>query len=356
MGSDSLTGNVKQQDRSTAAITLEIHESDDPLLLGNKCMRIRSSRYIRRAKLLRPHGLRARPDRRRDIVFESEISHLLVADLLEKAGWKMATHSLGHGTHPLTHDPIEFIERIQRGHLSGEMRAFLSRRYAGTPGGLRFDLLIANKRHFALLEIKSTMKDSPTFYLGGLGQLLFYLQAAELGIPVKFVHVKFLDSWKIALARFPEGELVRNGAISPRVNTIGGRDGVFLSLLILNQLVRNPGLTPLTIASELDQGEDRVEFWLATLRNRELIARVSEFQYCPKCNQEFPGHPTFCPLCSIRAYGGLRDGHRIAVLLHDRSSYSITDKGLEELHACAKLLLNHREFVSKQILTLFDNI
>jgi len=338
-----LTAHPKQQDCSRATVVLQIRESDDPLLLGNKVLRIRPSDYVARVKLLRPHGLRKKADRRRKVVLESQIAYLLVRDLLEKAGWKIIPHSMGHGTHPLMNDPVEFIEKIQRRQLSDEFRTFLSRRHTGIPGTrLKCDLLIADKRRFALLEIKSTMKDSSAFPLNSLGQLFFYLRAAELGILVKFVHVKFLDSWSMVLACFPEGELVGSGAISPMAYARPTDYEIFLKLLILKYLAASPPADPATINSGLDDFRVRVGWRLEGLFEDGLVRRVSEASYCPKCGKQIPYCRLVCPLCSA--------------LLSDSSTYTITEEGLKELNASVRLLRSHHEFVSKRFLTLFNDI
>jgi len=312
-------------------------------LLGNKVLRIRPSDYVARVKLLRPHGLRKKADRRRKVVLESQIAYLLVRDLLEKAGWKIIPHSMGHGTHPLMNDPVEFIEKIQRRQLSDEFRTFLSRRHTGIPGTrLKCDLLIADKRRFALLEIKSTMKDSSAFPLNSLGQLFFYLRAAELGILVKFVHVKFLDSWSMVLACFPEGELVGSGAISPMAYARPTDYEIFLKLLILKYLAASPPADPATINSGLDDFRVRVGWRLEGLFEDGLVRRVSEASYCPKCGKQIPYCRLVCPLCSA--------------LLSDSSTYTITEEGLKELNASVRLLRSHHEFVSKRFLTLFNDI
>jgi len=322
---------------------LQIRESDDPLLLGNKVLRIRPSDYVTPVKLLRPHGLRKKADRRREVALESQIAYLLVTDLLEKAGWKITPHSIGHGTHPLMNDPVEFIERIQRQPLSDEFRTFLSRRHTGIPGTrLRCDLLIADKRRFALLEIKSTVKDSSRFPLNSLGQLFFYLRAVELGIPVKFVHVKLLGNWSITLACFPEGELVRSGAISPRTYARQTDYGISLKLLILKYLAASPSADPATINSELCDLRVRVEWRLHGLFEDGFVKRISEASCCRKCGKQIPYRRSTCPLCSA--------------LLSDSSTYTITKEGLKELNASSRLLQSHHEFVSKRLLTLFKDI
>lgn len=335
---------VQRQPALPETVTLEIRESDDPQLLGNRFLRIRPSRYVKQAKVQRPHALVTGLDRRRGIALESEIAHLLVVDLLKNAGWKIAAHSLGRGTHPVTRDPVEFIERTQERRLPVEIRAFLSRKIVGIPGlRLAADLLIADKRRYALLEIKSTVKNSPKFPFGNLGQLSYYLEAAELGIPVKLVHIKLLqEGWKLSLTSFPNGELVKNGAIAPMLYSNSKRDGKLLSLLILQHLLKHPSLTPAGMASAIGEDNARVAIWMEKFRGGGLIEASCQTSYCHRCKRLLPEVRVLCPYC----------GH----FLDDVSSYILTDLGLKKLMATVKQLRNHHEFLSKRILASFDTI
>jgi len=117
---------------------------------------------------------------------------------------------------------------------------------------------------------------------------------------------------------------------------------VSLKLLILRYLARNPAVTPATITSELDDFPVRVEWRLDGLFKDGLVKRVSEAFYCRKCRKEVAYHRFTCPFC--------------LGLLIDNSTYSITEKGFKELDASVKLLRNHHEFVSKQLLAQFNNI
>lgn len=292
---------------SSELTTLEISESDKPVLLGDKSLQITPSDYLDKAKSLDPGRKDLIRDRRRPFALRSQIAHLLVVDLLREAGWKVAPHRLGRGTSPFDlSDPVKFIESTQNQRLSDEIKSFLRGRHPGIPGaGLRCDLLVANEEDFVLLEIKSTTRDTYKFRFNSLGQLLFYLQADKLGIPVKLVCVRFLDSWRMVLARFPEREFLKGKLMSPGVGVV--QDGTLLSLLILRHLIRKKRSNVTTIARELDQSEFHVEHWSGVLLSKGFVK-------------------------SLR-----------------RRTYGITDEGAKELDESVKLLRNYAESLPPRV-------
>lgn len=231
---------------------IEILEKDEPILIGSRTFKINLSNYIKQTMNLCPPKTNKTTILKSKI--QSQVSHRLIVDLLKDTTWKIIPHKLGRGTSPLfLQDPVNFIENIQNCKLSNRIRDFLSKRYEGIPGlGPRCDLIVANKKHFVLLEIKSTTRESNLFQFNSFKQFLFFIWAVELNVPVKLILCKFAgDILRILISNSPGGELIKKGQIVPKAQFNLRRDGMILSLIILKHCM-NPSEHTFKILNEAD--------------------------------------------------------------------------------------------------------